>query len=352
MNIFVSKEVIQEGRNIIDGLYKPLEGFLGKDDLDSVLNNMRLSSGEIWSMPIILDIDRKEVSEIGSNKEIIITDGKDELMLSDIEIYNYDKKFLVKKLFGTTEINHPGVARIMTTKEFLVGGKIFESKKIKKPHELHLTAEEAREIFKKNGWKYVVAFQTRNPPHRSHEYLQKTALKNVDGIFINPVIGSKKEGDFHDDHIIGAYRELVKCYYPENSVVFGTFHTIMRYAGPKEAVFHALVRKNLGCTHMIIGRDHAGVGDYYSSYEAQQIFDSFAEDELGIKILRYENVAFCRGCGGMSEDNSCDHHMKDKIHLSGTKLREKLNNGEEIPEEFMRKEVLKYLMKNKDNLFI
>lgn len=350
--IIVSNEIIQEGINITDGLYSPIKGFLSEKDLSSVLEKMRLASGEIWSMPILLDISKENAEEIKNEKDIIITDGERELIVSDIEIYNYDKEILAEKLFGTKDPNHPGVARAMEMKDCFVGGSLKEIDSIDKPHNLHLTADEAKEIFKKNGWEYVVAFQTRNPPHRSHEHLQKTALKKVDGLFINPVIGPKKKGDFRDEHIIGAYEELIKYHYPENSSVLGTFHTIMRYAGPKEAVFHALVRRNMGCTHMIIGRDHAGVGDYYGSYEAQEIFDNFTEDELGIKILKYENVTFCKGCGDMSEDNSCEHSIEDKIYLSGTKLREKLTKGEEIPEEFMRKEVLNYLMKNKDSLFV
>lgn len=350
--IRVSEEAIQEAKNIVDGFYAPLEGFLSEADLASVLEKMRLTGGEVWPMPIVLDVDAKNVQKISKESAIIVANGKDEFILKNISIFPLDKKSFSENLFGTTDLNHPGVARVWKMKNFLIGGKLESWQKHFKPGALHLTPEEAREIFHKNKWANVVAFQTRNPPHRSHEYLQKTALELVDGILINPVVGPKKSGDFRDEHIIGAYRELIKHYYPPNSAVLGTFHTFMRYAGPKEAVFHALVRRNLGCTHMIIGRDHAGVGNYYGTYDAQRIFDSFTEKELGIRILKYENVTFCRGCGDMAEENSCQHDPKDKVHLSGTSLREKFTKGDDIPEEFMRKEVIEYLKKNKTNLFV
>lgn len=349
--IKVPKEIIQEGKNIINKLYNPVKGFFGKDDLDSSLKNMRLSSGEVWSMPILLDINEEDFADINDGEDLLISDGDETLTLSGVEVYEYDKNFLVEKLFGTSDVSHPGVAKVLKMGKYFVGGELVNQDTVK-PYNLHLTAQESREIFKKNGWSNVVAFQTRNPPHRSHEHLQKMALDQVDGILINPVIGDKKEGDFKNDHIIGAYEELIENYYPENKAVLGTFHTFMRYAGPKEAVFHALVRRNMGCTHMIIGRDHAGVGDYYGTYDAQQIFDNFTESELGIKILKYENVTFCKGCGDMVEENYCEHSAKDKMHLSGTKLREKINKGERVSEEFIRKEVLDYLLENREDLFL
>lgn len=353
--IKVSSEIIQEARNITDGVYQPIKGFMDEAEVDSVLENMRLASGEIWSMPIVLDIDKKTAKELEDKKEVVITDGKSEFLLKNIAVFKHKKENFVKRLFGTSDKEHPGVARIFDANDYLLGG---EAKALNTDfntdlnNDLYFTPEKTREIFKKNGWEYVVAFQTRNPPHRSHEHLQKTALKDVHGVFINPVIGPKKEGDFRDEHIIGSYEKLIRHYYPENKAHLGTFHTFMRYAGPKEAIFHAIVRKNFGCTHMIIGRDHAGVGDYYGTYDAQNIFDNFSEDELGIKILKYENVSYCHGCGKMMEDNQCDHDNDQKVHLSGTKLREKFGNNEDIPEEFMRKEVIDYLKENNENLFV
>ncbi len=348
----VSKEIIQEGKNIVDKLYDPLKGFFGKKDLDSSLKNMRIASGEVWSMPVLLDIDEETFSKVNNERDFLITDGKESLVIKDIEVYEYDKNFLAEKLFGTNDADHPGVAKVLKMGKYFVGGELLAEQETIKGHDLRLTAQESKEIFKKNGWSNVVAFQTRNPPHRSHEHLQKMALKQVDGILINPVIGEKKKGDFKDKYIIGAYKELIKNYYPEKKAILGTLHTFMRYAGPKEAVFHALVRRNMGCTHMIIGRDHAGVGDYYGTYDAQQIFDNFTEDELGITILKYDNVTFCKSCGGMVEENSCEHSKEEKMHLSGTKLREKINKGERVSKEFIRNKVLDYLLKNKDDLFL
>lgn len=320
--------------------------------MQSVLDKMRLSGGEIWAMPIVLDVSKEIAKAIEGERDVIITNEEDEFVLRDISVFKWSKEEFAEKLYKTLDSAHPGVEKTKKMEEYLLGGKLEKPKNKIKKNPFQINPEEAREVFRKNGWENVVAFQTRNPPHRSHEHLQKTALSEVDGILINPVIGPKKSGDFRDEHIIGAYEELIKHYYEPQKAVLGTLHTFMRYAGPKEAVFHALVRKNLGCTHIIIGRDHAGVGDYYGTYDAQNIFDQFSEDELGIKVLKYENVSFCHGCGDMSEEGSCDHEQDKKVHLSGTRLREKLTQGEEVPEEFMRKEVLDYLKKNKDNLFI
>lgn len=350
--IKVSGEIIQEAWNIASGLYEPLQGFLKKEDLQFVLDNMRLSGGEIWAMPIVLDISEETAKAIEGERDVIVTNGEDEFVLREISVFKWDKEEFARKLYNTLDSAHPGVEKTKKMEEYLLGGELEKPKEKRKKNAFQFDPEETREIFRKNGWENVVAFQTRNPPHRSHEHLQKTALSEVDGILINPVIGPKKSGDFRDEYIIGAYEELIKHYYEPQKAVLGTLHTFMRYAGPKEAVFHALVRKNLGCTHMIIGRDHAGVGDYYGTYDAQNIFDQFSEDELGIKILKYENVSFCHDCGDMSEDGSCDHEQDKKVHLSGTRLREKLTRGEKIPGEFMRKEVIEYLKSNKNNLFV
>ena len=239
--------------------------------------------------------------------------------------------------------------------DYLVSGKVTEIKPlIVQPvnWKYYLNPEATKEVFRKNKWRKIVAFQTRNPPHLSHEYIQKQALKKTDGLFVNPIIGPKKEGDFHDRYIIGAYKVLIDRYYPQERTLLGTFHTYMRYAGPREAIFHALVRRNFGCTHMIIGRDHAGVGNFYGSYAAQEIFDNFSEEELGITILKYKNAVFCRKCNKMVLDGSCEHSDKDKIFLSGTELRGKLARDDFIPKEFMRREVADYLRGNRKKLFV
>lgn len=352
--IKVSDEIIQEAKNIIDGVYSPLAGFLSKDDLVSVLNKMRLADGQIWPMPIILDIDKETAREIKNERKIIITDGKEEVLMDNISVYKFRKGDLAKKLFGTDDRNHPGVDKAMKLKEYFAGGAVTppEINSGFKKHGLYKTPEEIREIFKRNKWEHVVAFQTRNPPHRSHEHLQKEALKNVDGLFINPVIGPKKKGDFKDEHIIRAYEILLEKHYPAGKYLMATLHTFMRYAGPKEALFHALIRRNFGCTHMIIGRDHAGVGDYYGPYDAQKIFDNFSKEELGIEIMKFENATYCNACNDMVIGDECGHNHEEKAHISGTKLRENLLNNLPVSDKLMRREIIDYLISNKEDLFV
>lgn len=351
--IIVSKKNIQEARNLVDGVYFPLKGFLTEKELESVLEESRLPEGEIWSMPIVLDISEKEKEEIEKEKELEISDeeGQNIFILKNIQIFSFDKENFSQKLFGTTDLTHPGVQNVEKMKPWLFGGEIFLKEK-NVDDESYLTPSKVRDIFKKNGWNSVVAFQTRNAPHLSHEYLQRCGLKEVDGLFIQPIIGEKKEGDFKDEHVMGAYQILFEKYFPKDKAMLGTLKTFMRYAGPKEALFHALVRRNFGCTHMIIGRDHAGVGNFYGAYDAQNIFDTFPESQLGIRILKYDNAVHCKKCKRVVFDSVCRHEKQDKIFLSGTQLRKKLLNNEEIPEEFMRREIVEYLIDNKDNLFV
>lgn len=344
--IIVSDEIFQEALNIADGVYCPVRGFIGKEDLRSVLDKMRLVSGEIWPMPILLDSDKK----IDLRGEVLLEtqDGRG-IILENPASFTYYKDEIAKKLFGTSDENHPGVKRIKQMKKYFIAGTIGKVTTKSKRHSYYKTPRQTKNIFRRNNWNKVVAFQTRNAPHRSHEYLQKLALQKVDGLIVQPVIGPKKPGDFHNDHIIESYNILIDKYYPKNKTHLGTLHTFMRYAGPKEAVFHALVRKNFGCTHMIIGRDHAGVGDYYGPYDAQKIFDQFDPKELGITILKYDNTAYCPTCRKMRTDSECKH---SKIFISGTALRQKFLAGEEIDKYFMRKEVSAYLRQNRDTLFV
>lgn len=349
--IFVSPETIQEAKNIIDGVYHPLKGFLNKEELVSVLENMRLPSGEVWPMPIVLDIGGKNARELVKEKSVIISRGREDIILSEISVYEFDKNYLAKKLFGTGDISHPGAAEIMKLNGFFVGGKITAALTGRRPHELYYSPKDTKEIFRKNGWEHIAAFQTRNPPHRSHEHLQKKALDSVHGLFINPVIGPKKRGDFKDHHILEAYKIMIEKYHLPEKVHLGTLHTFMRYAGPKEALFHALVRRNFGCTHMIIGRDHAGVGNYYGYYDAQKIFDNFSKEELGIEIMKFENAAYCNACGDMVIGDECGHSPADQEHISGTDLRNRLLKDSEISDKIMRGEVVDYLLSNKEDLF-
>ncbi len=347
--ILVDDVVMQEACNIADGVYAPLKGFTGKDDFESIATHFRLTDGRIWAMPIILDITREQKEEIGDNDFIIENREGKQFYISKPSIYKIDRDRMAQALYGTTDKKHPGVARLYGLKEYFVGGNVDRvvGREFKNTYPYYKTPAEMKEIFKKHAWTHIVAFQTRNPPHRSHEFLQKRALAQVDGLLIQPVIGPKKEGDIKDEYIIGAYNILIERYYKKDTVELSTFHTYMRYAGPREAVFHAQVRKNFGCTHMIIGRDHAGVGNYYGTYDAQNIFKRFREDELCIKIFKYNNVCYCKKCENMTPDGTCPHTDDDKVFLSGTELRRRLIEKEEIPDKFMRKEVVAYLESRK-----
>lgn len=349
-----NNDIIHDAINIYNGVYAPLTGFLREKDFKSVVENMRLASGEIWSIPIVLDISEEEKNKISGAEEIILTNenGKARAVLADIEIYPYDKKEFAEKVFGTTDEDHPGVKEVMGMGEFLVGGdvvKIFGEERIFSDY--HFTPEETKNIFKDKGWKTIVAFQTRNVPHRSHEFLQKKALAEVDAIMIHPVIGKKKPGDFTDEAILESYKILLEKYYPKEKSFLNILPIKMRYAGPREAVMHALIRRNYGCTHMIIGRDHAGVGNYYGSYDAHNLFDQFKKDELGIEILKFENVSHCHACNELKMDGDCEHGNEHKFSISGTKMREMIKNGEVLPEELIRREISEFLI-NHPNPFV
>ena len=350
--ITVNNAILEEAQNIVEGVYKPLKGFVNEKDFYKIAQEMKLENGEIWAMPIILDLSEEEKERIG-NKNFVITNGDSAFYAINPTYYIVDKEKLAKSIFGTDNKNHPGVKKFTQLKKYFVGCEIksIPQKEYKRNSNIYKTPDETKEIFKNNGWYNIVAFQTRNPPHRSHEFLQKQALSNVDGLFVQPIIGEKKKGDIKDEFIIGAYEKLIENYYDKNTVNLGSFHTFMRYAGPRDAVFHALVRRNFGCTHMIIGRDHAGVGDFYGTYDAQNIFDKFNSKELGIDIFKYNNVSYCAECLAMVPDDTCAHQNKSKIYLSGTELRNKLSNKEEITDKFMRKEVSQYLL-NQSDIFV
>jgi len=355
IKLIVSDEIIQEAFNIVEGVYSPLQGFLHKKELDSVLHKMRLENGNVWPMPILMDISKEEYHRIGKARSILIEnqEGNVTFRIDDISLYQYDMDILSEKLFGTLDISHPGAAKFSKMKPFLVSGiltLVYDRRPDKFPY--YFSPQESRAIFRKNNWPTIAAFQTRNPPHRSHEHLQKSALEVTEGLFINPIIGEKKSGDFSDKHILEAYKLLIRDYFPDKKVVLGTFHTFMRYAGPKEALFHAIVRRNFGCTHMIIGRDHAGVGSYYGTYDAQKIFDNFSLSELGIEILKFENAVFCDDCAEIVFENQCSHNNSSKSSFSASLLRESFREGKAIFQTQMRKNVADYLAKNKETLFV
>jgi sulfate adenylyltransferase len=315
----------------------------------NVLDHMYLESNIAWPFPIALDASKDELENINVDDSVILTSFSDEpiALLKVEDIYNYDKKVFAQKVFGTTDSNHPGVAKLFKQKEKLIGGEIFLINNLNSTFpELDLKPIETRVLFKTRGWDKVVAFQTRNPPHLGHEYVQKAGLTFVDGLFINPVIGKKKPGDFLDEVIINSYKELIDNYYPKNRVVLSTFETEMRYAGPKEAIFHAIARKNYGCDHIIIGRDHAGVGDYYGPYEAHKIFENFPD--LGIEPLFFRSFSYCNKCNSIVNDKICPHSSDLHNFFSGSKIREILLSGKEPESDVMRPEVSKVILNYKN----
>jgi sulfate adenylyltransferase len=345
INTNLAEDVI----NITQGIFSPLEGFLCSDDLENVLKQKRLESDTPWTIPILLDIDKTIKHDLKEGDTILLSNNENGVKATfDIqEIYQYDKKTLAQNIYGTQDLGHPGVANVFNMKELLIGGKLsIIENKTREFDEYNLSPRETRVLFKEKGWKEIVAFQTRNPPHIGHEYVQKTALTFVDGIFINPIIGKKKSGDFKDEVILESYKTLMNHYYLKKRSVMSILRTSMKYAGPREAIHHAIMRKNYGCTHFIVGRDHAGVGNYYKPYDAHDIFSEFPD--LGIIPIFFRSFSRCTKCGSVVNDKICPHDQKDHINFSGKKIREILHEGKIPPEDMMRKEVAETILKFKN----
>lgn len=332
------------------GAMSPLTGFMGKADYESVVNQMRLANGLPWTIPVTLPVSRElaDTYEIGKDIALVESDGHPVGLLELKEKFDYDKVHEAKNVYRTDEDKHPGVARLYAQGDVYLAGDIWlvdmpNQAKTEFPEFRH-TPLESRKMFAQNGWTRIVAFQTRNPIHRAHEYIQKTALEIVDGLFLHPLVGETKADDIPADVRMESYQSLLRDYYPADRVLLGVFPAAMRYAGPREAIFHALCRKNYGCTHMIIGRDHAGVGKYYGTYDAQKLFDQFSPEEIGITPLKFEHTFYCKKCGGIVSSKTCPHGAEDHIVLSGTQVRQMLERGEMLPPEFTRPEVAQVLI--------
>ena len=331
------------------GAFSPLRGFMGQADFASVCSNMRLADGTVWPIPVILSPSDDLAGSIHQGDKLALKDGKGRLLatMSVREKYPHNKELEIPNVYRTTEDAHPGVALVRKQGSWCLGGDIDVVTPNHEPEftDFRLPPARTREAFAAKGWKTVAAFQTRNPIHRAHEYLTKCALEITDGLLVHPLVGETKSDDVPADVRMECYRVLIDSYYNKKNTMLSVMPLAMRYAGPREAVLHALIRKNYGVTHFIVGRDHAGVGSYYGTYDAQTIFDNFKPEEIGVTPLRFEHSSWCNACEGMTSSKTCPHGPEIKVHLSGTKVRDLLKSGQRPPMEFSRPEVADILIR-------
>jgi sulfate adenylyltransferase len=331
-----------------NGAFSPLTGFMGEADYRGVVDEMHLANGAVWPIPITLAVGRDTADGLSIGTEVALADDSGRIVgvLELAEKYTYDREAEAERVFRTTDEAHPAVARIYAAGEVYLAGDVWVLNGPADPPfaESRRTPAQTRAIFAERGWRRVVGFQTRNPIHRAHEYLTKVALEVVDGLLIHPLVGETKSDDIPADVRMRAYATLLADYYPADRTLLSVYPAAMRYGGPREAIFHAIARKNYGCTHFIVGRDHAGVGTYYGTYDAQKIFDEFEPDELGITPLFFEHTFWCHACEGMASYKTCPHGDDQHLILSGTKVRELLSAGEMPPQEFSRPEVAEILI--------
>ncbi|OUM92511.1 MAG: sulfate adenylyltransferase, partial [Firmicutes bacterium ZCTH02-B6] len=345
----VDRRTLSDVFCLATGVYSPLTGFMTRHDYWRVLDEMRLASGLVWSLPIVLPVSPEIAASWREGQWVALSDQWGE----PIAALRVEDRFLrdpvdeARRVFGTVDPRHPGVARLLQEPRVLVGGEVWLLNRpvlCEVEAQCVLDPKLTRAAFAERGWRRVVGFQTRNPIHRAHEYILKCALEVVDGLLLHPLVGETKADDVPADVRLQSYRVLVDTYFPVERVLLAGFPAAMRYAGPREAVFHALCRKNYGCTHFIVGRDHAGVGNFYGTYDAQRIFERFAPGELGITPLFFEHAFYCRRCEGMATAHTCPHGPEARVTLSGTAVRDMLRRGEAPPPEFTRREVATVLM--------
>jgi len=351
--ITLSTREISDLELIATGVFSPLEGFMGRADYLNVLQSMHLADGLPWTLPITLSVTAEEAVPLKEGMEIALSDADGSILAilhleEKFSLTEKDKQKEARLAYGTEDEAHPGVAYTYSLGDFLLAGKIDMLRRpaVQAFQEHRLEPAQTRNIFTEKGWDRIVAFQTRNPVHRAHEYIQKCAMEITDGLLLHPIVGETKDGDIPADVRMDCYKVLLDNYYPKDRTLLSVFPAAMRYAGPREAIFHALCRKNYGVTHFIVGRDHAGVGNYYGTYDAQNIFKEFKASEIGIQPLFFDHSFYCKRCAGMASAKTCSHEPSERIALSGTKVREMLSEGIRPPLEFSRPEVADILIKS------
>jgi sulfate adenylyltransferase len=345
--VLVSSRQLADLEMLATGTYSPLNGFMTQSDYVRVVQDMHLSNGLPWSLPITLSVTQEQASDLREGSQIALVDagGALQAFMTLLEKYRYDKRLEASKVYRTLDGGHPGVKVVYQQGDVLLGGPVrVVALQNQTFAQYRYTPTQSRRLFAERGWKRIVAFQTRNPVHRAHEYIQKCALETVDGLYLHPLVGDTKGDDIPADVRMRCYEVLLEHYYPADRVVLGVLPAAMRYAGPREAIFHALMRKNYGCSHFIVGRDHAGVGNYYGTYDAHDIFAEFDGVKLGITPMFFEHTFFCRACDAMASSKSCPHGSEQHVTLSGTKVRQMLQAGEIPPREFSRPEVAHVLI--------
>ncbi|HLK87884.1 MAG TPA: sulfate adenylyltransferase [Candidatus Binataceae bacterium] len=328
---------------LASGAFSPLRGFMGEADYVRSRDEMRLAAGAPWSIPITLGVGEAEARALKPGDEVALADaaGARLAIMKLAEIFRVDRAREAQAVFGTADLAHPGAANVLATPPWCLGGEVTLLAEIPSRNflEYRLEPRQTRAAFAARGWRKIVAFQTRNPTHRAHEYIQKAALEICDGLLLHPLVGETKGDDVPAAVRMETYKVMLELYYPRDRAMLAVMPAHMRYGGPREAILHAIVRRNYGCTHFIVGRDHAGVGSYYGTYDAQKIFDRFSPDEIGIVPLTFENTFYCRKCAAMASYKTCPHDDADRLLLSGTKVREMLRRGEAPPPEFTRPEI-------------